>query len=1305
MSRIFTYFLLLFFPAVNSFGSQLSDSVQIGFPGQFSGTFEFLNALPAGGLDLDGNGTADVGNPCSCRPLPAIPNGALSTAGVFDSWLVIATGISGQQWRLQYVDRALHPVTLAPIPFGTQVPEVGASGVYVLHFAHRDAAQYIFVLENTADFPGQSFGPVINTCYYPDPQIAYLDDFYCSNSPDVLLYGFATSAFDGNLVPIDVQDEYWTITRQQNGQTFSTPLFSPETFGQGTYTARYIFDAGDNAFYASNKTGCSVTVEAQTIVRQAGVISCNDAINITLNPAICEATVEPALLLSFTPISYQGFSVEVLDPSGNSLGVTIPADYANIPLLGVLTDDCSGIFCTTQIIARDLHAPALNIPPDITIPCTSAIDPSVTGAAGATDCSPFQITYQDQTASFPCGNPSARITRTWRATDAFGNTTTANQIISIARGNAMQLRFPADVEYECDQYAADPSITDPLPGKAGIPTLVDIPLCGLIFTSSDDTIPFCGNPNASFIILRTWTVLDACGFQPFTVDGAGNDNIQIIRVRDETPPQVSASTVTMITTLSPLDNGLQGCSAVGFIPPPEASDACNAFQIRIFTPAGELEYANGLDGSGGGFVPFPGLQIGAHTITYQVVDACGNSAETTGIVEVTDSLPPVMLCNSSLNVTLTASGEARITPQLIDAGSRDDCCIGDRLLKIASEPDSAFSPFIDFSCPETLQHTIVLRVSDCYGNFNECSANLNLIDPVSPSVVSVPPNATVTCLDDLTPFSNPGFNAPVFTDNCPFDIDFSIQTNINNCGAGVLQRTWTAGGSATAGQTVFVNAVHHYSFRLPDDLSTECGTSMPPGNVQILLQTCDQLTVTLTVDTVSAGPANCRTLQRTYDIVNLCEAQPGAIPVALPRQGGLLTGKGYDVLVQNGTVYQVADDGSLVAIGASSGVYRYVQRQDIIDNEPPAFSTGAPEVFCAESACLGPVILEFEIADNCASDIFITRQLILNNQTPSLDGFGALTQPSPGHYRIQGDYPVGIHTVELTISDGCGNAVTELLPFEVRDCGSPTLTCIQEMVVQLDSSGTLELRPELFAIQFDDNCPGTWLSFDPFVLDTLRIMTCDSLGFRTVNLWLTDAAGNQAACQSNFELVSQPGICPEFWPIRGIVRTENQLPVAQVTLHLEGALQAQEITPANGRYEFLDIPGQAAYTLRPEKLIHSANGVSTFDLVLISRHILGVEPFNSPYKIIAADVNRSGTVSTLDLILLRRVILGVDSSFSNNTSWRFIPADYEFPIPANPFFGTGFPEIALIPNLQKDTVINFIGIKVGDVNASADPQQ
>ncbi len=80
-------------------------------------------------------------------------------------------------------------------------------------------------------------------------------------------------------------------------------------------------------------------------------------------------------------------------------------------------------------------------------------------------------------------------------------------------------------------------------------------------------------------------------------------------------------------------------------------------------------------------------------------------------------------------------------------------------------------------------------------------------------------------------------------------------------------------------------------------------------------------------------------------------------------------------------------------------------------------------------------------------------------------------------------------------------------------------------------------------------------------------------------------------------------------------------------------------------------------------------GVNTLDLVLISQHILGLEPLNSPFKMIAADANKSGSITTSDIVELRNLILGVYTEFPNNTSWRFLDTNFTFPDPANPFQG------------------------------------
>jgi hypothetical protein len=90
-------------------------------------------------------------------------------------------------------------------------------------------------------------------------------------------------------------------------------------------------------------------------------------------------------------------------------------------------------------------------------------------------------------------------------------------------------------------------------------------------------------------------------------------------------------------------------------------------------------------------------------------------------------------------------------------------------------------------------------------------------------------------------------------------------------------------------------------------------------------------------------------------------------------------------------------------------------------------------------------------------------------------------------------------------------------------------------------------------------------------------------------------------------------------------------------------------------------------TITPHLDENPLNGVTTFDLVLITKHILGIQLLDSPYKMIAADVNNSSTITTADMIQLRKLILGIYDDFPNNTSWRFVDADYVFPDPTNPW--------------------------------------
>ncbi len=191
-----------------------------------------------------------------------------------------------------------------------------------------------------------------------------------------------------------------------------------------------------------------------------------------------------------------------------------------------------------------------------------------------------------------------------------------------------------------------------------------------------------------------------------------------------------------------------------------------------------------------------------------------------------------------------------------------------------------------------------------------------------------------------------------------------------------------------------------------------------------------------------------------------------------------------------------------------------------------------------------------------------------------------------------------------------------------------------------------------------------------------------------------------------FDAMPHSEICDHMTgSLIGHIRTEDGLPVpgvsAGVTFTDDVSISYQ--TVADGLYSFEDLPSCKVENLGFSKGGSVIQGVTTFDIILLQKHILGVEHLDSPYKIIAADIDNSKSITTLDIIRLRKVILGIDIAFPNNQSWRFVAATYEFEHPDNPL-SEDFPEILNFGgSLAGLNNLDFVAIKVGDLNNSYTP--
>lgn len=141
----------------------------------------------------------------------------------------------------------------------------------------------------------------------------------------------------------------------------------------------------------------------------------------------------------------------------------------------------------------------------------------------------------------------------------------------------------------------------------------------------------------------------------------------------------------------------------------------------------------------------------------------------------------------------------------------------------------------------------------------------------------------------------------------------------------------------------------------------------------------------------------------------------------------------------------------------------------------------------------------------------------------------------------------------------------------------------------------------------------------------------------------------------------------------------------------------QTETDINGNYSF-------SLTNKSERIVPYKNdqirkGVEIIDVAKIRRHFLETAKLENPYNQIAADVNKDGRINVLDVAFTNRVFLKKKNSFPNNTSWRYLPENFN--IDDNPLDANNPEFIKLDEDGLDFQNLNFVSIKTGDVDNSA----
>lgn len=128
------------------------------------------------------------------------------------------------------------------------------------------------------------------------------------------------------------------------------------------------------------------------------------------------------------------------------------------------------------------------------------------------------------------------------------------------------------------------------------------------------------------------------------------------------------------------------------------------------------------------------------------------------------------------------------------------------------------------------------------------------------------------------------------------------------------------------------------------------------------------------------------------------------------------------------------------------------------------------------------------------------------------------------------------------------------------------------------------------------------------------------------------------------------------------------------------------------------------YYVEPVKTSDYRNGISSFEIFLAQRYLLGYEvpQITDPLQVVALDMNCSQSFSNLDLFLMQRLLVDDLDEIPGCNSWSFVPDSHVFA--ADWQNGNVFPAPRRAElMLQNDTMVLFTAVKTGDLLNNADP--
>jgi hypothetical protein len=267
------------------------------------------------------------------------------------------------------------------------------------------------------------------------------------------------------------------------------------------------------------------------------------------------------------------------------------------------------------------------------------------------------------------------ITRTYRATDVCGNSSTCTQTINVNDiTGPVIVGVPANITINCNQPILNPPLVTSTDNCGG--------LVATTYNQVSTQSPWTQLCEAySYQLIRTWVATDICGNT--------SSKVQVITIQDKTPPSWVSTPPANITVQCNEDdiNNVD----------PIAADACDPNPSVLFN----FYYIPNLNGC-----------VNSYTVvnTWTAGDRCGNTKQFVQHIYVVDTESPTIKCPSDINIS-------SLVPISVSwpLPTADDYCDG-TLIPVQTGGPHIGSVFF----PGTTT-TITYTVTDGCGNTSTCS--------------------------------------------------------------------------------------------------------------------------------------------------------------------------------------------------------------------------------------------------------------------------------------------------------------------------------------------------------------------------------------------------------------------------------------------------------------------------------------------------------------------------------------------------------------------------------------------------------